>query len=137
MTGVYKPVLPPEAEAEIMELLSVKMRISSDEIATILEKHGVSGDVEALQSAYRKRLGQRLMSSIRDESGKRELLAAGNEYVVVECCNDPQKLKVIQRRLQGSIQGLDASTKKVRGRIHFLDRFSSAKGKGDASHGES
>ena len=31
----YKPMLPPEAEAEIMELLSVKMRISSDEIAAI------------------------------------------------------------------------------------------------------
>ena len=137
MTCAYKPVLPPEAEAEIMELLSVKMRISSDEIAAILEKHGVSGDVEALQSAYRKRLGQRLMSSIRDESGKRELLAAGNEYVVVECCNDPQKLKVIQRRLQGSMKGLDASSKKVRSRIHFLGRFSSAKRKGDVPHGQS
>ena len=123
MTGTYKPMLPPEAEAEIMERLSSKMRISSDEIAAILEKHGVSGDVEALQSAYRKRLGQRLMSSIRDESGKRELLAAGNEYVVVECCNDPQKLKAIQRRLQGSIQGLDASSKKVRGRVRVLERF--------------
>ena len=122
MTGTYKPILPPEAEVEIMERLSSKMRISSDEIAAILEKHGVSGDVEALQSAYRKRLGQRLMSSIRDESGKRELLAAGNEYVVVECCNDPQKLKAIQRRLQGSIQGLDASSKKVRGRVHVLER---------------
>lgn len=136
MTGAYKPVLPSEAEAEIMELLAVKMRISSDEIAAILEKHGVSGDTEALQSAYRKRLGQRLMSSIRDESGKRELLAAGSEYVVVECCNDPQKLKVIQRRLQGSMKGLDASSKKVRSRIHFLDRFSSAKKKG-VPHGES
>lgn len=137
MTGAYKPALPPEAEAEIMELLSVKMRISSDEIAAILERHGVSGDAEALQSAYRKRLGQRLMSSIRDESGKRELLAAGSEYVVVECCNDPQKLKVIQRRLQGSMKSLDTSSKKVRSRIHFLDRFSSIKRKGDASHGES
>lgn len=130
----YKPLLPPEAEAEIMERLSSKMRISSDEIAAILEQHGVSGDAETLQAAYRKRLGQRLMSSIRDEGGKRELLAAGSEYVVVECCNDPQKLKAIQRRLQGNINGLDASTKKVRGRIRFLNRFAPGK-KGGAADG--
>ncbi len=130
----YKPLLPPETEAEIMERLSSKMRISSDEIAAILEQHGVFGDAETLQAAYRKRLGQRLMSSIRDEGGKRELLAAGSEYVVVECCNDPQKLKAIQRRLQGNINGLDASTKKVRGRIRFLNRFAPGK-KGGAADG--
>ena len=69
-----KPVLPPEAEVEIMEVLFTDMKISSDKIAAILKKHGVSGDAEALQNAYRKRLGQRLMSSIRDENGKREVL---------------------------------------------------------------
>lgn len=94
------------------------------------------GDIDSLQSAYRKRLGQRLMSSIRDECGKRELFSAGNEYVVVECCNDPRKLKAIQRRLHSNINGLDASTKKVRGRIHFLERFSPAKKRGGTSNGE-
>lgn len=96
-----KPALPPEAEAEIMELLSANMRISSGEIAAILERHGVSGDVEALQNAYRKRMGQRLMSSLRDEDGRREVLAThGGEYVVVECCSDQQKLKAIRRRIR-------------------------------------
>ena len=52
---------------------SKDMRISSGEIAAILKKHGVSGDAEALQNSYRKRLGQRLMSSIRDENGRREV----------------------------------------------------------------
>ena len=54
----YKPPLPPETEAEIMERLYADMRISSGEIAAILEKHGVRGDVPALQDSYRKRLGQ-------------------------------------------------------------------------------
>ena len=74
-----RPVLPLEAEQEIMDMLSANMRISTDEIAAILKKHGVSGDADALQNAYRKRLGQRLMSSIRDESGRREVLANGSE----------------------------------------------------------
>lgn len=120
-----KPALPLEAEAEIMDRLSANMKITSEEIAAILAKHGVSGDVEALQNAYRKRVGQRLMSSLRDEDGRREVLAAhGGEYVVVECCSDQQKLKAIRRRIQSQMNGLDDSAGKVRCRIHVLDRLS-------------
>lgn len=118
-----RPALPLEAEQEIMDMLSANMRISSGEIAAILKKHGVSGDMDALQDSYRKRLGQRLMASIRDESGRREVLAHGSEYVVVECCNDQQALKAIRRRIQGQMNGLDVSARKVQGRIHVLDRF--------------
>lgn len=121
--GPPKPLLPPAAEDEIMDVLSANMRISSGEIAAILKKHGVSGDAEALQNSYRKRLGQRLMSSIRDENGRREVLARGSEYIVVECCNDQQALKAVRRRIQGQINGLDVSARKVQGRIHVLDRF--------------
>ena len=118
-----RPLLPPEAEAEIMARLFTNMKISSEEIAVILARHGVSGDTEVLQARYRKQLGQRLMASIRDESGKREVLAHGGEYVVVECCNDQQALKAIRRRIQSQINGLDVSARKVQGRIHVLDRF--------------
>ena len=104
-----RPVLPPEAEQEIMDTLSVNMRISSNEIAAILKKHGVSGDTDTLQNAYRKRLGQRLMASIRDECGQREVMAHGSEYVVLECCNDRQALKAIRQRIQSQMNGLDDS----------------------------
>lgn len=118
-----KPDLPPQAEAEIMERLFTNMRISSGEIAAILAKHRVYGDVDVLQDSYRKRLGQRLMSSIRDEKGNREVLAHGSEYVVVECCNDQKALKAIRRRIQSQMNGLDVSAAKVQGRIRVLDRF--------------
>ena len=96
---------------------------NSREIAAIWEKHGVSEDVDILQERYRKRLGQRLMASIRDETGKREVLAHGSEYVVVECCNDQQALKAIRRRIQSQVNGLDNSASKVNCRIRVLDRF--------------
>ena len=121
--GPPKPLLPTAAEDEIMDVLSANMRISSGEIAAILKKHGVSGDMDALQDSYRKRLGQRLMSSIRDEKGNREVLAHGSEYVVVECCNDQKALKAIRRRIQSQMNGLDVSAAKVQGRIRVLDRF--------------
>ncbi len=121
--GPPKPLLPPEAEAEIMDMLSANMRISSGEIAAILKKYGVSGDEEALQDSYRKRLGQRLMASIRDENGRREVLARGSEYIVVECCADRQALRAIRQRIQSQMNGLDDSAGKVRCRIHVLDHL--------------
>ena len=121
--GPPKPLLPPAAEDEIMDVLSANMRISSGEIAAILKKHGVSGDMDALQDSYRKRLGQRLMASIRDESGKREVLARGSEYIVVECCADRQALKAIRQRIQSQMNGLDDSAGKVRCRIRVLDHL--------------
>ena len=121
--GPPKPLLPPAAEDEIMDVLSANMRISSGEIAAILKKHGVSGDADALQDSYRKRLGQRLMSSIRDESGRREVLARGSEYIVVECCADRQALKAIRQRIQSQMNGLDDSAGKVRCRIRVLDHL--------------
>ena len=63
------------------------------------------------------------MASIRDESGKREVLAHGSEYVVVQCCNDQQALKAIRHRIQGQMSGLDVSAAKVQGRIRVLDRL--------------
>ena len=121
--GPPKPLLPPAAEDEIMDVLSANMRISSGEIAAILKKHGVSGDMDALQDSYRKRLGQRLMSSIRDENGRREVLARGSEYIVVECCSDQQALRAIRQRIQSQMNGLDDSAGKVRCRIRVLDRL--------------
>ena len=118
--------IPPDAQAEILQKLSAETKITSCEIAEILKKHDVCGDMDALQDAYRKRLGQRLMSTIRDETGKREVLAAsGGEYVIVDCCNDPQKLKAIRHRIQAQMNGLDVSARKVRKRVRFLERFAS------------
>ena len=123
MDSTGRSVLPPQAEAEILDRLFTDTRISSVEIAAILKKHGVRGDESVLQDGYRKRLGQRLMASIRDENGKREVLAHGSEYVVVDCCNDQQALKAIRRRIQGQMSGLDVSAAKVQGRVRVLDRL--------------
>lgn len=117
------PTLPPDAQREILERLSTETQISSQEIAAILERHGVCGDIDALQDAYRKRLGQRLMAAIRDEHGKREVLSASGDYVIIGCCNDPQKLKAIQHRIQAQMNGLDMSAGKVRSRVRFLEQF--------------
>lgn len=44
-------------------------------------------------------------------------------YVIVNCCNDPQKLKAIRHRIQAQMNGLDMSAGKVQKRVRFLERF--------------
>lgn len=125
--SVSKPRIPIEAETEIMEALSRDLRIGTDEIVKILKKHNVSGDTEALQDSYRKRIGQRLMASMRDEKGRRELLSVrrpeGNEYVVIQGCNNVRQLKKIRGRLQKGMSGISITAGKVESRIRFLERF--------------
>ena len=119
-----KPLLPLAAEMEILEKLGTELRIGADEIAAILKKHGVEADAERLQDSYRKRLGQRLMASLRDEGGKREVLANGKgSYVVLEGCGDRRQLKQIRRRIQNQMKGLDLSARKVSGRLTVLERL--------------
>lgn len=79
---------------------------------------------DSADAAYRKRLGQRLMASLRDEGGKREVLANGKgSYVVLEGCGDRRQLKQIRRRIQNQMKGLDLSARKVSGRLTVLERL--------------
>ena len=120
--------IPKQAEAEICRKLAENLQISSDEISDVLEKYGVREDDRALQRSYRKRLGQQLMASFRDEAGKREILAAPNGkggmvYIIIDCCNDAQKLQHIQWKLQSQVAGLASTVEKVKSRKKLLQRF--------------
>lgn len=118
-----KPLLPLEAEVEILEKLGADLRIGSGEIAAILKKHGVEADVERLQDSYRKRLGQRLMASIRDEEGRREVLARGSEYIVVECCSDQQALKAIRHRIHREMIDRVTSCSDYNKALHIISEY--------------
>ena len=72
-----RPGLPPDARAEILETLSANMEIGSDEIVAILKRHYVAEDTGILQDRYRRQLGQRLMASLRDDDGRREVMSNG------------------------------------------------------------
>ena len=119
-----RPGLPPDARAEILESLAANLEITGDEIAAILKRHHVAEDAEVLQDRYRRQLGQRLMASLRDEGGKREVRANGKgSYVVLEGCGDRRQLKQIRRRIQNQMKGLDLSARKVSGRLTVLERL--------------
>ena len=118
--------LPPNARAEILEALCANMEISSDEIVAILTLHHVAEDTGVLQDRYRRQPGQRLMASLRDDDGRREVMSNGKgRYFVLECCRDQRQLQSVQRRIQNQMRGLDATAGKVRVRIRVLDRLKS------------
>lgn len=43
--------IPPDAQTEILQKLSAETKITSGEIAEILKKHDICGDIDALQDA--------------------------------------------------------------------------------------
>ena len=90
--------VPENAAAEILEKLMTHQQISSDEVARILKQYGVCGEPEALQVAYRKKVGQRLIASLRDPYGRREVFSTGSTYVLVDCCNDRDALEHIHKK---------------------------------------
>lgn len=124
-----RPLIPNDARIEILSVLSSDMRINTNEVEAILYKHGVAQDPETLQRSYRLAAGQRLMASLRDDEGKREVLAVpsengGTEYIVVDACNDERKLKAARHRLHQSIVGLENTSGKLKARLGFLKRLS-------------
>ena len=119
-----RPGLPPGARAEILEALYADMEISSDEIVAILKRHHVAEDADVLQDRYRRQMGQRLMASLLDDNGRREVMSNGKGlYFVLECCRDQRQLQSIQRRIQNQMRGLDATAGKVRVRIRVLEHL--------------
>ena len=52
-----------------------------------------------MQVAYRKKDGQRLIASLRDPYGRREVFSTGSTYVLVDCCNDRDALEHIHKKL--------------------------------------
>lgn len=126
-----KPTIPPKAKVEIAEILGRKGRISNDELDAILQKHRVRSNTQDLQRGYRLRVGQRLLASVRDENGRREILAHRDSitgevvYIPIDLCNDEDVLTAIQNRLHKTISSLQVSSGKAANRtkkLHWLKR---------------
>ena len=114
-------VLPLEAQEEILEKLFDQMYISREDIDEITRRYGVSGDIAALQRAYRMQQAQRFLSGLRDDDGVRLAMSVkGGKYVLIDYCNDKRGLTALHQRLQGQMQGLNRSDSKVLVRIEKL-----------------
>ena len=124
--------IPIEAQQEIYELLSARLRISADELVAVLRKYGIAGEVDMLQDRYRRRLAQSLMASLRDEKGRREVFAVVDDrgetvYIPIDYYNGPRnnrsELKQIRQKMRKTMVGLDLSSGKVEDRLQDLDLF--------------
>lgn len=125
--NTYMKIAKERARAEIFEVLLKDMRISAERMDIILARHGIQRDPESLQRSYRLSVGQKIMAGVRDDEGKREILAArtknGIEYIVIDTCNDQLLLARIQNRMRAAIAGLERSSQKVVKRQGVLSGF--------------
>lgn len=122
-------VIPPEARAEIEQILRKNNAITTSELLEILQRHKVKGDPSDLQRTYRLRAAQRLMASLKDEKGRRRILAyndsENNEsgYLSVDLCTDVDTLQAIRHRLHSNIAGIQKSSYKLKDRISVVGRL--------------
>lgn len=107
--------------------LKKNKRISTEDIEKILIRHKVEGDMDALQRSHRLKLAQRMMASLRDEKGRREVLALRkgrhSEYVAVDFCNDEKELQAIGHRIHKPIAGIENTLGKIASRLAAFRRF--------------
>ena len=121
---VSSTVLPLKAQEEILEKLFTQMYISREDIDTITEKYGVTGDVETLQRSYRRQQAQRFISGLRDDNGVRLALSVkGGRFALIDYCNDRAGLNSLHERFQHTITGLKQSDSKVLERTEQLKRM--------------
>ena len=69
--------VPEDAAAEILEKLMTHQQISSDEVAQILKRYGVWRRTGSITGCVPKKIGQRLIASLRDPYGRREVFFHG------------------------------------------------------------
>ena len=71
-----------------------------------------------------KKVGQRLIASLRDPYGRREVFSTGSTYVLVDCCNDRDALEHIHKKLDKDMEAVDQASCKIDNRLQVLQRFS-------------
>ncbi len=115
------------AKDEIFSVLAKDMRISAEQMDSILARHGVKRSPKELQRTYRLSVAQQMMAGVRDTKGQREILAlrshGGTEYIVLEACHDRDRLDAIRHRLLGQIAGLEQTAEKVERRSGVFGRM--------------
>ena len=119
--------IPKEAKERIERKLRRKAGVKRSEIVRLLLLYGEPTDAKTLLERDLNRTAQRLVASIRDVHGDREVLAiaqrAGDvEYALISKTEDLDKLSVTHDRLTKRSIGIKATAAKVLWRIRYLSR---------------
>lgn len=117
------PISPIDTRKELADTVGLGERTMGKVMQ--IGEHAPPAVKEALDSGDLSiNQGYNITRQVRDlPEGRREVLARGSEYIVVECCSDQQALKAIRHRIHSQMNGLDDSAGKVRRRIRVLDRL--------------
>ena len=111
--------LPQAAIEEMDAMLRRDPMVPADELEAVLTKYKIKGNIQSLQSQYRKRRVQRFVSRYRDKDGCRDILAHFNkerqrrDYITIEKCMSIRILDEIIAALSKTISGYRASVKKA------------------------
>ena len=120
----------------IREKIMDQPSIQVEDVMELIRVFAGKPDVDKLREQEFRRTAHRLLSSFRDASGAREVVAANDKdgtFVVIECCEDVKLINAVLKQLYTKMSGIEKTHKKaerrrtvLQGQIHMDDIMVSA-----------
>jgi len=131
MAKKKKNRFPAQAKTEILLTLRKNYRISSEKMIDIVSKAVPFDKTDKPLRAFWLNKCRKLISSIRDEDGKRMVfnipanksVTGRSEYVLVCTCSDPAELSAIRHRLHSDVAGLERSIDVIDAKMENLEQI--------------
>lgn len=110
----------------LMEIIQAESNIEQDFIIDLIKKYAPMIDIQALQDKEYKRMANQLISSLRDETGVRDVFVIKTdeemtEYLNVARTKEVNDLYKVRNRLDSNIKGNQKSLDKVNSRLFLLE----------------
>ena len=131
MARKKKNRFPENARTEILTTLRKNYRISLEKMLDIVAKAVPFDKADKPLRAFWLDKCRKLLSSIRDEDGRRMVfnipanksVTGCSEYVLVCTCTDPQELAAIRHRLHSDVAGLEKSIDVIDIKMESLEQI--------------
>ncbi|HCX62539.1 MAG TPA: hypothetical protein DHU59_08890 [Clostridiales bacterium] len=110
----------------IFSIMEVESNLEQDFVVDLVKKYVPELDVESLKEREYKTMANRLISSLKDEKGIRDVFVINNDYDMPEYLNvarskEIDDLKKVRNRLKGNVEGNQKSLSKVEDRLYLLE----------------
>jgi len=110
----------------IMSIMDIESNLEQDFVTDLVKKYVPELDIENLKEKEYKQMANRLISSLKDEKGIRDVFVITNnfemsEYINVSRSKEIDDLKKVRNRLKGNVEGNQKSLSKVEDRLYLIE----------------
>lgn len=110
----------------IMDILQNEGNLEQDFVIDLIKKYAPLLDIESLKEKEYKKMANQIISSLKDETGVRDVFVIKDDYETTEYINvsrskEVDDLKKVKNRLRKNVEGNQKSLDKVERRLYLLE----------------